>query len=164
MRYEVRVATINDWTAIKALAETVQPKAQKNIDINEHTLQQYLVNALAHPDHLSFLVLERVDDRNGIEDRWVCGMMPVHIQPTPVLKAAGIPWSTPAFVPFVYIGCNDKCAGALMLHSLDEWCRQHGAQFVYGNVREDGPFQAWDKVYGFKVLHKTVYREVPQNG
>lgn len=178
-----RNATLNDWPQIKDLHARLQTdKARNYIASTIEELEAFLVNSITFPQ-VSLLVLEWEMEKGT----YLVGIAAMMLIQAPQLGQIGVhnKLAVHCFIHAVYIpswirattgeklrvplqhgvdGGSDQDAGALMWNSMVAWAEAHNASYIYGNIRLDGNFGAFEKKYGltkrFTIIGKEIGNEV----
>lgn len=170
----VRPAELNDWESLKDLHYKLQrDKARNYISCNINELEAFFLNSKLFPQ-VRLLVVDW-----QIRPGWntVVGLAAMMAIETPRMGDTGVYRNRvihcfihAAYVPsWVIPDRMNKMrvppeAGPELWKHMEEWARSVGACFIYGNVRLDGNFRAFEKRYGLKKQHIVIGKELKANG
>ena len=158
----IRQACLDDWPAIKRLRERfAKTKAVDYISASLPELEAYLVNSLQNPTVGMIVAYHR--------ERMV-GLASVCVFAQPQLGVPGLADKRFGFINAIYIESSIRIGGENVMmpsevglgfsRAIEEWAKQRGATWLMGNVREGGPLQAFQRKYGFRVLHTIIGKEI----
>ena len=158
-------ATIDDWPGIKAcIARLRASRFSSYVSSTDQEAEGFFVNSRQFPDKVGFLIL-----------KWgahVCGVVALLAIDAPKPGTIGVYTELVrhCFIHSVYIdpwvptlGGKRRIpmeAGKVFYEAIENWGRTRGATFIYGNVREDGHFDAFLRKFGLRVQHKVVGRVI----
>lgn len=162
----IRAAGMDDWDRLKDLHFRLQTdKARNYISCSLPELESYFLNSKLFPQ----ITLMVVDWQ--IRPGWnaVVGLAAMMLIDAPQLSQTGV-YAKPvrhcfihaAYVPswvmpdrMEKLKVPSEC-GPELWKAMEGWAKKHGACFIYGNVRLDGNFAAFEKKYGLKKQHVVI--------
>ena len=159
-------ATIDDWLGIKAcIARLRASRFSQYVSSTNQEAEGFFVNSRQFPDKVGFLILKWGD--------YVIGVVALLAIDAPKPGTIGVYTELVrhCFIHSVYIdpwipvdpGRRIQVpmeAGKVFYAAIENWGRVRGATFIYGNVREDGHFDAFFRKFGLRVQHKVVGRVI----
>jgi hypothetical protein len=159
-RYLMRLAALDDWTDIKSLwCRFQKSKATNYIHASLDDLGMYLVNGLVYPHQVALLVGEM--DDSLISFCSICAVT------NPQLSAPSLQPRYHGFIHSIYVESSlpsgDKVprkAGMKFLEDIENWARERNCEYLFGNVRMDGSFNALYRKYGFEKTHLVISKKI----
>lgn len=153
----VKDAGVEDWQALKHLHAKLQmDKARNYISCSLEELESFLLNSKLFPQ-VKLLVVEW--------DRRIAGLAAMMLIDAPQMGQTGVyaqrvrhVFIHAAYVPS-WVGVKERVpreAGPKLWEAMEGWSKQMGACFIYGNVRLDGNFNAFERKYGLKKQHVVI--------
>lgn len=154
---ECRPAQLSDHSQLMELLERLQGSRFANyVSSTKQELEAYLLNSLQFPHQCVLLV--------SIWDGVLCGIsammmvMPPSIARIPVV----LEQDRHCFIHAAYIDPGIKgnrvplAVGKNQWETMKRWALDRGANFIYGNSRLDGHFDAWARRYGLIKQHVVI--------
>ena len=156
-------ASLDDWQDIKVLVHELQESRFSAIlgaDING--MECWLHNSKLFPQSVGLLLLRWEGRLVGL-----CALMAVDApEPGSLGLGGNVRTQRHGFIHSVYIApyADEKvpqCAGQVLLKGIEQWARERGAVYLYGNVRLDGRFGALWRKFGLSPQHGVIGRAIP---
>lgn len=170
----IRPANVDDWERLKDLHFRLQTdKARNYISCSLSELESFLVNSKMFPQ-IHLLIVDW-----QIRPGWntIAGLAAMMAIEAPRMGDMGVyrgkvvhAFIHAAYVPSYVIPDRmhklkvPKDAGIELWKAMEGWARSIGACFIYGNVRLDGNFAAFEKKYGLKKQHIVIGKDIDPDG
>jgi len=160
---EARPARFEDWQDIEhVLLRLSSSRFSAWLSCNRQETQYFLMHSLCLPQSVGLLVEHWDGEPIGL-----CALLLVD---SPRAGVPGIGVARHGFIHSVFVDpCTVKGArvpseaGHVMMEAIENWCKERGAGYVYGNVRMDGHFEALHKKFGMIRQHMVVGKEIGGN-
>lgn len=153
---EARPARFEDWPDIEhILLRLSSSRFSAWLSSSPQETQCFLMHSLMLPQSVGLLV----EHWDGIPIG-ICALLLVD---SPRAGVPGIGVARHGFIHSVFIDPTTikgarvpSEAGTIMMDAIEKWCQERQANYVFGNVRMDGHFEALLKKFGMEKMHMVV--------
>ena len=152
-------ADLDDWTGLNEVRDRLEAsKFSAYVSATRDELRALLCNSILLPHAVGLLVARY--------RTIACGMAALLLVQAPRPGTPGVATKPHGFIHSVYIDPSvagmmiPPAVGAAVFAGIEKWSRDRGADYVYGNVRLDGHFDALYRKYGLVKQHYVIGKEL----